>query len=221
MTEFLDLLEVELRGAAERRWNQPPARRRSVRALAVAATLAAVIAIGAVVLLTGGDEHRASVPAGTPRTTYVDPARHFSVSYPATWARAPRRLTPALIDPLEIFSAGSAALLPRQGEHGCGQLPTRALAELGPGDALVSIQERQRLRRVANYPPRPARWDWSRTGRFRYALECVPRDVNARWIVFRDAGRAFYGLVAIGPGSTAADGRRAMSVLNSFRPQPR
>lgn len=221
MTDFLDVLEGELRGAAERRWRVRPAPRARLRALAAAAAAAVVLAIGGAVLLTGRGTEQASVPAGSERTTFVDAARKFSISYPSSWRRAPQRLTPALSDPLEILSVGSAPLLPRQGERGCAQLPTRAMGALGPGDALVSIQERQRLGRLADYAPRPARWSWSRTSRLQYAFACVPQKVDARWISFRDAGRAFYAIVAIGPGSSAADGRRAMSVLNSFAPQPR
>lgn len=218
MTEFLDLLEVELRGAADRRWAPRRAPRRSMRALAVAATLLVVLAIGAVVLLTGSGEHHASVPAGGEPTTYRDRAHHFSVTYPAGWHRAAQRLTPALADPREILTVGSGKLPPQHVASDCAQLPSRALKALGAGQALVTVQELARP--VPSFPPRPARWEWGST-RSDARLECAPPGVDLRWLSFRQAGRAFYALVAIGPGSSAADGRRAMAVLSSFRPRPR
>lgn len=215
MPEFLDVLETELRSAADAQWGSRRPRR-GRRMLVAAVTVAAVVAIGATVLLVKPADRRASVPAVAATTTYIDRARGFTVTYPRGWRRATRRLTPALLDPREILSAGDGPLVVQRPATDCPQLPTRALGALGEGQALVTIQERRRPSTggVAGLPVR-----WNRLGRL--MIDCVPAGVDGRWFVFTNAGRAFNALIAVGPGSTAAVGRRAIAVVNSFRARPR
>lgn len=215
MPGFLDALEDELRSAADAQWGSRRPRR-GRRMMVTAVAVAAVVAIGATVLLVTPADRRKSDPARAATTTYVDRVHGFAVTYPRDWRRATRRLTPVLLDPREILSVGDGPLAVQRPAADCPQLPTRALAALGEGQALVTIQERRRgsTGGDAGLPVR-----WNRLGRL--MIDCVPAGVDGRWFVFTSAGRTFNTLIAVGPGSKAAVGRRAIAVVNSFRARPR
>src|SRR5258707_14302926 len=81
---------------------------------------------------------------------------HYSVTYPSSWHRASRSLTPHLSDPHEILTVGTGRL-PVGGPR-CAQVPVSALEAVGPTGALVSIQERAPATADGGFPQRPARF---------------------------------------------------------------
>ena len=192
-------------------------RRATSAGMALIATLA--IAMGGCSEEEASKNEPASPTAGW--TTYRDAARGLQVQFPSDWRRARTSLTPYLSDPSEVLSLGTGPL--RQAPRaGCAQMPTGALEALGPRDAFVSVQERRTG--VGSYPARPRRFTLSRANRVR-GLECVSHaqagDVDAWWIAFRDRGRGFYALVAIGADAPAARRAAARRVLDSLRFSPR
>jgi hypothetical protein len=135
-----------------------------------------------------------------------------SVVLSAGWRLASRSLTPKLVAPREVLSAGTGRL-PVGGGPVCGDayLPARAVRALRPGDALVSLQESAPSRA---FPRRP------RTFRRPSGdLGCAV-SIESHWIPFRDGGRGFYAFVAI--GRDAAPGTRAAAwrILDSLRVRP-
>lgn len=153
--------------------------------------------------------------------TYEDPASGFSVQIPPGWQLADRPLT-HLIDPVEIFSAGTFAMSPG---GSCPQFPTNAVADMGPHDAFVTILERKRLGPGgAQAPPRPSSFgptDGTDTPDVDQCLGTAKVFFD-RWIAFSDQGREFYGFAAMGPD--VSDQRRAetWAMLDSlaFDPLP-
>ena len=155
----------------------------------------------------GGEAEPPGERSGT-ATEHVDRADAVAIELPAGWRAAKRPLT-SVIDPREVLSAATLELPPRG--DGCSHMPEAAVAALGPDDALVTIFERARFD-PGGYPPRPARLRFEADN----GIACVSRPgVRASWISFRDQGRAFYALVALG---SRASQREAVAVLNSFRP---
>ena len=148
--------------------------------------------------------------------SYEDPDHGFSVHYPAGWTRSDRSLTPQLVDPAEILSVGTFPMRP--GGPNCVQFPVNAITDLGPGDALISILERERGD-VGAYPPRPEAFGpqyGSDGDESRHCLD-APKEFSHWWIAFSDQGRAFYAYVAM--GSEVTDQRRdeAWAILDSLR----
>jgi hypothetical protein len=153
--------------------------------------------------------------------TYEDPASAFSVRLPPEWQQADRPLT-QLIDPVEIFSAGTFAMSPG---GSCPQFPTNAVADMGPHDAFVTILERKRLDPAgAQGPPRPASFGPADGSSNSDVNECLgtAKAFFDRWIAFSDQGREFYAFVAM--GTDVSDQRRAetWAMLDSlaFDPLP-
>jgi hypothetical protein len=81
---------------------------------------------------------------------------HYQVSYPSSWHRTSRSLTPFLSDPHEILTVGTGPL-PVGGPH-CAQVPVNALEAVRATGALVSIQERAPANADNSFPPRPTRF---------------------------------------------------------------
>jgi hypothetical protein len=172
-----------------------------------------------------GDPVPKPVPTSTEpapdRNTHEDPDNAFSVQIPPGWQQADRPLT-HLIDPVEIFSAGTFAMRPG---GSCPQFPTNAVADMGSHDAFVTILERKRLDpTLAQGPPRPASFgpaDGSGNSEVDQCLE-APKVFFDRWIAFSDQGREFYVFVAM--GSEVSDQVRAetWAMLDSlaFDPLP-
>jgi hypothetical protein len=157
------------------------------------------------------------------RATVTTPARasfrsvryRYQVSYPSSWHRANRSLTPHLSDPHEILTVATGPL-PVGGPR-CAQVPVSALEAVGPTGALVSIQERAPATADGGFPPRPARFGFRAerleisaclASRARPLIEMVP---------FSDRGRHFYALVAIGRAATRKTRDEALRVLDSLR----
>ena len=115
-------------------------------------------------------------------------------SLPAGWHVASRSLTPHLVNPREVFTAGTGRLVAQDGR--CAQMPSAALAAMTPGDVLVTVQER--FGSEQGFPARPQRF--ALVAQRSEAETCAgphPAFVS-HWSEFRDNGRAFHVLVAVG-----------------------
>jgi hypothetical protein len=136
---------------------------------------------------------------------------------PAGWRAAPRSLTPQLINPRQLLVAGTGPLPPG---GPCAHLPSAALEAMRARDVLVSVQER--LGSPSAFPPRPAHVRPSGDTRSE-AQDCAgPRPrFSSYWFGFRDGGRGFHVLVAIGHDASPARKREAFALLDSLRISPR
>src|SRR5689334_898435 len=92
---------------------------------------------------------------GAPVRARVTAGRGDGIRYvvPAGWHVAGRSLTPYLVNPRELLTAGTGRL-PAGGA--CAQNPGAALAAMGPRDVLVTVLERHGS--VGATPPRPRRF---------------------------------------------------------------
>ncbi len=146
-------------------------------------------------------------------TAYRDRGDAFAIGYPAGWHRAPATLTPHLVNPREIVTIGTGPL-PAGGR--CAQFPTRALQALGPGDALVTVQERIGGPTGGAKPSSFAPTDGFVPGIATRA--CAPASrFAARIVNFDDHGRTFDALLAYGPTASARVRAQALAILDSFR----
>jgi hypothetical protein len=151
-------------------------------------------------------------------TTYRDRARGFSVTYPPGWFRAGTRLTPHLADPRELLSLATYPLRP--GSDRCAQhIPVNALDDLGPTDAFLTIQER-RDPSTEHSPPRPDRFELPADTRSDANI-CEAGRALTEWIAFRDEGRAFYALYAVGPRADDDTRSDLLRILDRLEFEPR
>jgi hypothetical protein len=136
---------------------------------------------------------------------------------PAAWHAATRSLTPHLTNPHEVLTVGTGPL-PAGGS--CAQFPSAALAAMGPSDALVTVQER--LGTFRGFPARPKRFSLGAPDTSE-AQACAGgnRSMHSYWLEFREGGRGFHLLVAIGVSAPAVRVREALAVLDSLRVSPR
>lgn len=152
------------------------------------------------------------------------PATHrqngLTVELPQGWQAADESLTPALRDPRERLAVATFPL--RYRATGCNNMPSSALADIGPRDAFVTLQERgvNPGSDWQGFPPRPEHFgplphDASE------ASACV-RDPHFtdHWIWFTDGGRHFHLLVAIGTQASAATRKQAWAILDSLVVDP-
>jgi hypothetical protein len=170
----------------------------------VAALALAVAGCGAVsVAATGPD-----------RTGRGDGVRY---TIPAGWHAASASLTPHLSNPREVLSVGTGAL-PAGGS--CAQFPSATLAAMRPTDALVTVQER--VGSFRGFPARPKRFSLGSPDTSE-AQACAGgnRSMHTYWFSFRQGGRGFHVLVAIGVSAPPARVREALAVLDSLRVTPR
>lgn len=141
---------------------------------------------------------------------------HYTVSYPSSWHRATSSLTPHLSDPHEVLTVGTGRL-PVGGPR-CAQIPVNALEAVGATGALVTVQERAPSNAVGGFPPRPKRVQLLRTPSLEIPACLAPnKRPRLTWIAFRDHGRHFYALVALGRSATRQTRERAARVLDSLR----
>jgi hypothetical protein len=130
---------------------------------------------------------------------------------PSGWQTAPRPLT-TTTDPREVLSAGTYRL--RYRAVGCYHMPTSALRDLGPRDALVTLLERRR----AHFPQRPAHFGPHHGDGGSDAQGCVPHGhFTDHWFTFRDNGRNFHVLVAFGRRASAQTRQEAWALLDSLQ----
>lgn len=114
-----------------------------------------------------------------------------------------------------MLSVGTYPLRYRRSR--CEHMPTAALHDLGPLDALVTVQER-RHGSPAGFPPRPAHFGPTHDDTNNDAVACAPRHhITAHWFTFRDNGRYFHVLVAFGKRTPASVRRQAWGVLDSLQ----
>jgi hypothetical protein len=143
---------------------------------------------------------------------------HFQVSYPSNWHRASRSLTPFLSDPHEILTVGTGPL--SVGGPRCAQAPVNALEAVGAKGALVSIQERAPANADNSFPQRPSRFRL-RPERLEISACLAPTGRPRLYMIpFRDHGRHFYALIAVGRTATTQTRDDALRVLDSLRFSP-
>jgi hypothetical protein len=149
-----------------------------------------------------------------------DSAHGLAYELPPGWQRATVSLTPHLVDPREVLSAGTFQLRYRETE--CAHVAGSALEDMGPTDAFITLQERglDPGSDWAGFPPRPAHFGPTLGGSSE-ASACVPSaQFTDHWFTFSDAGRHFHVLVAFGPKAPDAVQREAWGLLDSLRVDP-
>lgn len=131
------------------------------------------------------------------------------VSFPADWDLAEESLTPNLGNPQEVFSLGSFPLTP--GGPSCAQVPSQALNDMEATDVFLTVQERLSDDAIpGGFNPRPDNFDPTPGSTDNVFYDCLGptdrSDVSAiHWIRFRDFGRYFHVLVAIGQDADLED----------------
>jgi hypothetical protein len=160
--------------------------------------------------------------SGAPSTEHFDRvvAHGVAAELPPGWKRAISSLTPHLTDPREVLSVGTFPL--RYRPVGCDHMPSSALEDLGPGDALITLEERglDPTSTWPDFPARPSHFGPELGGRSE-ASDCVPgARFTDHWFGFTDAGRHFHVLVAFGPEASAEVQRQAWGILDSLRIDP-
>jgi hypothetical protein len=135
----------------------------------------------------------------------------LTAELPSVWQVARQPLT-TTTDPREVLSVGTYPL--RYRKVGCYHMPSSALLDLGPRDALVTLLER----RKAHFPERPAHFGPRRHDGSSDASECTPKArFTDHWQMFRQNGRNFHVLVAFGPHASRATRRQAWGILDGLR----
>lgn len=162
----------------------------------------------------------ASPVAQTAQPTPVRSDRYgFSAKLPPGWTQASQSLTPHLSNPVEILSAGTFGDMRPSDNGGCAHVPTGALRRMGPGDAFVSVEERFGDPR---FPDRPAHFTLDPKDQGSEAEQCAGpgEQLDVFWFGFRDAGRGFHVLVALGRNAAPARAAEALALLDSLRFDP-
>ena len=170
--------------------------------------------VAALALAMAGCGAMSVAATGADRTGRGDGVRY---TIPAGWHAARSSLTPHLTNPREVLSVGTGAL-PAGGS--CAQFPSAALAAMRPTDALVTVQER--LGSFRGFPARAKRFSLGSPDTSE-AQACAGgnRSMHTYWFEFRQDGRGFHVLVAIGVSAPAARVREALAVLDSLQVTPR
>jgi hypothetical protein len=176
---------------------------------AIMRTLAAVALLGMVLAGCGGGSKHA--PAATLH-------RGDGVTYlvPPGWHVAPRSLTPNLVNPRELFVAGTGRL--RSGPGRCAQVPSAARGAMGSQDVLVTVQER--FGSAAGVAARPRHFALSRFFESE-ADRCARGGYASHLTEFQSGGRAFEALVAVGRSASRARVDEALGLLDSLKIAPR
>jgi hypothetical protein len=203
MSEF-PVFEASLLRAAHRRYGWRRWRPR------IAVALVAAAAAG-VMLLLGRPAPRDPEHVATAWKTVSIPAYGVAVSLPAGWRVAPRSLTPHLADPHEILTATTFTPVPSV--RRCTTFPS---VTVGPGAALVSVQERAGR---AGFAPRPRRFEPAPTSPItaRLVRACVANAGIVSWQDFSDGFRNFHALVVVDPQASARVRVEAYQILDRLR----
>jgi hypothetical protein len=175
-------------------------------------------------------ESRPNPTEVTPTITYQNLGRNaFRVEYPAGWTSADESLAPDLFDPREILSIGTFPLRPGGTAPTEAVLPGNAIADIGPGDVFLTVQERVGRSGGLNFPTRPSGFGPG-TGCPSGDAACVEgtsmaiEGLRAWWIPFSDrpSGRDFYAFVAMGEEAyrDTARSTAAWRVLDSLAFDP-
>jgi hypothetical protein len=148
---------------------------------------------------------------------FIDEEDGIRVTYPPDWVLAEVNLTPNLSSPREVLSIGTFPLEP--GGPGCANVPTNALTRLGPEDVFLTLQGEASRPDSDDRPVFGPGVGISIEGlEFPYCLAEEERlEIGAmQWILFSDAGRSFYLLVAIGRDASAETVEQVWMVANSL-----
>jgi hypothetical protein len=177
-----------------------------------------LIAAALIAAACGAHEARVSWPAASAAPSRFG-AHGVTVELPVGWEPAPAPLT-RTTDPREVLAVGTFPL--RYRPTGCTHLPTSALEDLGPRDALVLLSERglDPASSWSDFPPRPERFGPA-LGVASEAAACAPEARFAdHFFGVTDAGRHFHIEVAFGPGAPAATRAQAWAILDSLQVDP-
>lgn len=175
-------------------------------------------------------ESRPNPTEVTPTITYQSLGRNaFRVEYPAGWTSADESLAPDLFDPREILSIGTFPLRSGGTAPTEAVLPGNAIADIGPGDVFLTVQERVGRSGGLHFPTRPSGFGPG-TGCPSGDAACLEgtsmaiEGLRAWWIPFSDSpsGRDFYAFVAMGEQAyrDAARSTAAWRVLDSLAFDP-
>jgi hypothetical protein len=177
--------------------------------------LLALLVVAVLAACADEEERRVLAPHSVP----VHSAEHgFTAMLPGGWELASRSLTPGLSNPVEVLAAGTVPdAQPSEGP--CGHVPVGALERIGPRDGFVTVQERYGEPR---FPARPARFTLPRRAEQSDATECARNgdQLDAYLFGFRDAGRGFHVLVALGRDASPQRRAEALALLDSLRFEP-
>jgi hypothetical protein len=160
---------------------------------------------------------KTSLPIADDWVEFIDEENGLAISYPPDWVRAETTLTPNLASPREMLSIGTFPLEP--GGPGCANVPTNALTRLGPEDVFLTLQGEASRPDSDDRPVFGPGVGISIEGlEFPYCLAEEERlEIGAmQWILFSDAGRSFYLLVAIGRDASAETVEQVWMVANSL-----
>jgi hypothetical protein len=144
----------------------------------------------------------------------------MTVELPSGWQRADGQLV-RLEDPREVLSVGTFPL--RYREVDCPHMPSSALEDLGPDDALVTLLERGADPHSTwpDFPPRPAHFGPTPGDTNSDAPACVPgAHFVSHWFRFTDSGRHFHVLVAFGTSASPDTKQEAWSILDGLNVDP-
>jgi hypothetical protein len=204
MSEF-PLFEASLLRAAHRRYGWRRWRPR------VAVVLVAAAAAGVALLFARPAPRDPEHVAHPVWRTIRVPAYGVDVSLPSGWQIAPRSLTPHLGDPHEILTATTFAPVPSA--RRCTTFPT---VTVGPGDALVSVQERAG---AAGAAPRPQHFAPVPTSPITACIAgaCLASTGTVSWLSFSDGFRNFHAVVVIDPRASARVRVEAYQILDRLR----
>jgi hypothetical protein len=159
------------------------------RSTSTVLALLAVPALTAALASAAGDGH---APGGH-SDDRVRPAGNpydVTLQVPDGWHVSRDRLVTDLLMPREVVSVGTFGMAPGGGGN-CGREPVAALRRMGPGDALVTVQEyfvdeRMRSRFRRRYPVEPTLGRLTRSAEAQLYFATIP---------FQDQGRVFDVLV--------------------------
>jgi hypothetical protein len=135
----------------------------------------------------------------------------LSVVLPPGWAAAPPPVT-RLAYPSELLVAATYPVAREPGRESCG--PTGAVRAIPPGGALIFLFEYEdpNPTQLARFPLRPGRLRLPRGPQV--SFECFG---VGRALTFRQRGRAFQAMVALGPRATGHARRSALALLDSLK----
>jgi hypothetical protein len=156
-----------------------------------------------------------------PPSTTVIPFNSGSIEIelPGGWLLAESSLTPFLGGPIEVFSAGTFAL--QVGGDQCAHVPERAMEDLGPRDAFLTLQETTAS--SASFSVRPASFGPLLEGITPGdAYECITEDERGDvgtllWHPFRVGDHGFYLLVVLGTEVNSHLRQQTIDLLDSLR----
>jgi hypothetical protein len=138
--------------------------------------------------------------------------QNVAVYYPEGWNRSPETLTPHLDQAKELLSLGTYELSP--GGDDCAEVPERAIENLGPTDAFITLQEASS---IADFPPRPSSFT-AEDGEVAGSAGCLDNAEDISFLMFRfeDEGRSFIVYTAIGNSASAQTRSEVWQIVDAL-----